>query len=39
MADEIERQVNSARKIVMPDVGHMIDMEDPDRFNDLVLGF
>jgi pimeloyl-ACP methyl ester carboxylesterase len=39
MADEMAWQISSAHKIVMPDVGHMVNMEDPDRFNGEVLRF
>jgi pimeloyl-ACP methyl ester carboxylesterase len=32
-------RIPGAKKIVMSGVGHMSNMEDPDRFNEIVLGF
>ncbi|MCA1668513.1 MAG: alpha/beta fold hydrolase [Thermomicrobia bacterium] len=39
IADGIVEQVSGARKIVLPGVGHMANMEAPERFNTEVLGF
>lgn len=38
-ADIIEERIPGAKKVVMPGVGHMSNMEDPERFNEVVLGF
>jgi len=38
MADTLAQGIPGAKKIVMPDVGHMANMEDPERFNEIVLG-
>jgi pimeloyl-ACP methyl ester carboxylesterase len=37
IVDLIAGQVPGARKVVIPDVAHMVNMEKPDEFNDLVL--
>lgn len=39
IADALERGIAGAQKVVMPGVGHMVNMEDPERFNEIVLGF
>jgi pimeloyl-ACP methyl ester carboxylesterase len=39
VADLITAQVPGARKVVVPGVGHMANMEGPDPFNDTVLKF
>jgi 3-oxoadipate enol-lactonase len=39
IADLIAAQVPRARKVVIPDVAHMVNMEKPDEFNELVLEF
>lgn len=39
IADRIADQIPDARKITLPDVGHMPNMEAPERFNADVLGF
>lgn len=39
MADTIVQHVSGASKIVLPGVGHMANMEAPERFNTAVLGF
>jgi pimeloyl-ACP methyl ester carboxylesterase len=39
MAAAIEQQVSGARKVVLPAVGHMTNMEDAQGFNDAVLRF
>jgi pimeloyl-ACP methyl ester carboxylesterase len=39
MADAQARGISGARKIVFPDVAHMIPMEAPEAFNREVLAF
>ncbi len=39
IANRIADQITDARKIVLPGVGHMANMEAPERFNAEVLGF
>ena len=39
IADLLEERITCAKKIVMPGVGHMSNMEAPERFNEIVLGF
>jgi pimeloyl-ACP methyl ester carboxylesterase len=39
IADRIARDVPDARKIILPGVGHMANMEAPERFNGAVLDF
>ena len=39
IAGILKDQIPAARKVVLPDVGHISNMEDPDRFNENVLGF
>ena len=39
IADTIIEQVSGARKLVLPGVGHMANMEAPEQFNAGVLGF
>jgi pimeloyl-ACP methyl ester carboxylesterase len=39
VVDRIAEQVPGARKVVIPDVAHMVNMEKPQEFNDLVLEF
>lgn len=39
VADTVTRQVSGARKVVLPGVGHMANMEAPEPFNAAVLGF
>jgi pimeloyl-ACP methyl ester carboxylesterase len=38
-ADIMEERITGAKKVVMPSVGHMSNMEDSERFNEIVLGF
>lgn len=38
IADTLQ-QVPNARKVVLPGVGHMCNMEDPTKFNEVVLDF
>jgi pimeloyl-ACP methyl ester carboxylesterase len=39
IVDLIAGQVPDVQKLVIPDVAHMVNMEKPDEFNDLVLEF
>jgi 3-oxoadipate enol-lactonase len=39
IANEIERQIKNVKTATVPDAGHMINMEQPQYFNDLVLKF
>ena len=39
IAEILQNQIPNARKVVLPGVGHMSNMEDSDRFNEIVLGF
>ncbi len=39
IADLLEREIAGARKVVLRGVGHMANMEDPTRFNEVVLDF
>jgi pimeloyl-ACP methyl ester carboxylesterase len=39
IVDLIAEQVPDASKVVIPDVAHMVNMEKPEEFNDLVLEF
>jgi 3-oxoadipate enol-lactonase len=39
IADRLAGAIPGARKVVLPGVGHMANMEDPERFNDAVLSF
>jgi 3-oxoadipate enol-lactonase len=39
IADRLAERIPSARKVVMPGVGHMANMEDPQGFNQIVLSF
>lgn len=39
IADTVGQKVPNARKVVLPGVGHMASMEDPDAFNEVVLSF
>lgn len=39
IADDITGSVPGARKVVLPGVGHMVNMEAPEQFNEAVLGF
>lgn len=39
MADRIVKEVSGSRKVVIPGVGHMSNMEDPEAFNREVLAF
>lgn len=39
IAGILQEQIPEARKVVLPGVGHMSNMEDPTRFNELILSF
>ena len=39
IADTCEQQIVNAHKVILPDAGHMSNMEAADRFNETVLGF
>jgi pimeloyl-ACP methyl ester carboxylesterase len=39
VAETIERDVPGARRVVLPGVGHLPNLEDPAQFNDVVLDF
>jgi pimeloyl-ACP methyl ester carboxylesterase len=38
-ADTCESLITGAQKVIIPDCGHMSNMEKPDEFNRIVLGF
>jgi pimeloyl-ACP methyl ester carboxylesterase len=39
IADRLSREIPNARKVILPGVGHMSNMEDPETFNRIVLAF
>jgi pimeloyl-ACP methyl ester carboxylesterase len=39
IAATLHQRIPNARMVVMPHVGHMTNMEDPTRFNEIVLAF
>ena len=39
IADALHQQIPKARKVLLPQVGHMSNMEAPERFNALLLDF
>jgi pimeloyl-ACP methyl ester carboxylesterase len=39
VANVLNERIPGARKVVLPGVGHMSNMEAPETFNDLILGF
>ena len=39
IAEYLRRHIPRAKKVVLPGVGHMSNMEDPDRFNETLLDF
>jgi len=39
VADTLHQGIPKARKVVLPRVGHMSNMEAPERFNALLLDF
>jgi pimeloyl-ACP methyl ester carboxylesterase len=39
IADRLERDIRGARKVVLPEIGHPVNLEAPDRFRALVTEF
>ena len=39
MADILAERIAAAKKVVIPKAGHMVNMEAPERFNEIVLRF
>jgi pimeloyl-ACP methyl ester carboxylesterase len=39
MADRMAQAIPRARKVVLPGAAHMVNMEQPERFNEIVLEF
>jgi pimeloyl-ACP methyl ester carboxylesterase len=39
IVDSIEKTVTGAKKIIVPGVAHMVNMEKPEEFNAIVLNF
>jgi len=39
LADRLVDQISNAKKVIIPKVGHMSNMEDPNGFNEAVLSF
>lgn len=39
MADLLARRIAGAKKVVIPGAGHLLSMEQPDRFNQILLEF
>lgn len=39
IADTLQQYIPNAQKVVMPGVGHMSNMEDAERFNEILLSF
>jgi pimeloyl-ACP methyl ester carboxylesterase len=39
MADKLEKEIPGARKMVFPETAHMLPMEQPEKFNEVVLNF
>jgi 3-oxoadipate enol-lactonase len=39
MADQLEKEIPGAHKLIFPGTAHMLPMEQPDRFNEVVLNF
>ena len=39
IADRLERDIRGARKVVLPEIGHLVNLEAPDRFRALVTDF
>jgi 3-oxoadipate enol-lactonase len=39
IADTCQQQIANARKVTLPNAGHMSNMEAPDRFNEAILSF
>jgi len=39
IAGQIQRDVLGARRVLLPGVGHVVNMEAPEQFNQLVIDF
>ena len=39
IADRLERDIRGAHKVVLPDTGHLVNLEAPARFRALVTDF
>jgi pimeloyl-ACP methyl ester carboxylesterase len=39
IAERLRQRIPKSRRVVMPGVGHMANMEDPGQFNNIVLDF
>ena len=39
ISERLERGIAGARRVVVPGVAHMVNMEEPERFSELVLAF
>lgn len=39
VADQLIREIKHARTVMIPDVGHIVNMEAPEQFNRIVLDF
>ncbi len=39
VADLLEGSIRDSKKVVIPNAGHAMNMEAPDRFNEIVLDF
>ena len=39
IGDILQEQISNARKVILPSVGHLTNMEAPDSFNELILDF
>ena len=39
LADHLAEKIPNAKKVIIPNVGHMSNMEDPQGFNQVVLSF
>ena len=39
IADTLQQQIPGAKKVILTGVGHLSNMEDPKRFNEVVLDF
>lgn len=39
IASILAQGIPGAERVLMPGVGHLVNMEDPERFNEIVLGF
>jgi pimeloyl-ACP methyl ester carboxylesterase len=39
IAERLEREIANAHKVTLANAAHMLNMEQPERFNELVIGF